>query len=113
MSLILGIGIASSVTAPIIQLAYEYLPLFSGYREPQKWIGLLMVVEGVGLLIGLGYMLQRWGRDRLVAISLVLAMSLILLIWSPGPLMGYHGQLRTTLYPTAFETLRTDLLTQG
>jgi hypothetical protein len=51
VSLILGIGIASPVTAPIIGLAYEYLPLFSGYREPQKWIGLLMLVEGIGLLI--------------------------------------------------------------
>lgn len=35
---------------------------------------------------------------------------LLFLIWSPGPLAGYHGQLRTTVYPKEFQEVREMLL---
>ena len=88
----------------------EYVPLWQGYREPQKWVGLIMIVEGITFLCGLSFLLQKYGRDIWIRISLIVSVALILLIWSPGPLMGYHGQLRTTVYPEEFETLRQSLL---
>ncbi|MBC7503586.1 hypothetical protein H7169_01320 [Candidatus Gracilibacteria bacterium] len=110
VSLILGIGIASPMTVPLMNWGYEYLPLFSGYREPQKWIGLLMLVEGIGLIVGLGYFLQKSGKDRILRVSIIVILSLLLLTWSPGPLLGYHGQLRTTVYPVSFADLRSEIL---
>lgn len=110
LSLIFGIGIASLVTEGLTRWMIEYVPLWQGYREPQKWIGLLMIVEGIIFLHGFAFLLRQYGRDMLVRISLVVSVALIFLIWSPGPLMGYHGQLRTTVYPDEFETLRQSLL---
>ena len=44
----------------------EYVPLWQGYREPQKWIGLLMIVEGIGLILGTAYLLDRFRYDSVV-----------------------------------------------
>ena len=110
LSLVFAIGIASPVTAWLTRWMIEYVPLWQGYREPQKWVGLIMIVEGITFLCGLSFLLQKYGRDIWIRISLIVSVALILLIWSPGPLMGYHGQLRTTVYPEEFETLRQSLL---
>ena len=87
----------------------DYIPLWQGYREPQKWIGILMIVEGIGLILGLRYILSL-SRDVWVQSSITVTVLLLLLIWSPGPLLGYHGQLRTTVYPEEFEQVRQELL---
>jgi len=89
----------------------EHIPLWQGYREPQKWIGLLMIVEGIGLIAGVAALLRIFARDIVVQSSILISVLLLFLIWSPGPLMGYHGQLRTTVYPSEFEEVRTELLT--
>jgi hypothetical protein len=60
--------------------------------------------------MGFGVLLERYGRDSIVRYSLLASMVLLFLIWSPGPLMGYHGQLRTTVYPEEFEEIRETLL---
>ena len=113
IALLLGIGKASSLTAPLTDMLIAYIPLFAGYREPQKWIWLLMIVEGIGLIVSLSYFLQKYMKDRFVMISLALATLLLLLIWSPGPFLSYHGQLRTTTYPLSYETTRSSLLAES
>jgi hypothetical protein len=110
LSLIFGIGIASPVTEGLTRWMIEYVPLWQGYREPQKWIGLVMIIEGITFLYGFSFLLQRYGRDIWIRISLIVSVLLIFLIWSPGPLMGYHGQLSTTVYPSEFEEVRENLL---
>lgn len=110
LSLIFGIGIASSVTSGLTNWMIENVPLWQGYREPQKWIGLLMIVEGIGFLIWLGYILDRWGKDWVMRVSAIIVTTFLFLIWSPGPLLGYHGQLRTTVYPESFEVFRSEMI---
>jgi hypothetical protein len=68
-----------------------------------------MILEGIGFLIGVWYLLKNFEKDFLVRITLFISSLLLLLIWSPGPLMGYHGQLKTTIYPSGFESLRREL----
>ncbi len=110
-ALVFGIGIASSLTEWLTRWMIEYVPLWQGYREPQKWIGLLMIVEGIGFIAGVADLLRRFARDTVVRMSILVSVLLLFLIWSPGPLMGYHGQLRTTVYPSEFSEVRTQLLT--
>lgn len=109
-SLLFGVGGASSLTESLTRFMIEYVPLWQGYREPQKWVGILMIVEGIGWIVGIGYMFSYFGRDIFVRWSIFVTCCLLLLIWSPGPLMGYHGQLRTTVYPESFAQIRSDLL---
>ncbi len=74
---------------------------------------MLMILEGIGLIIALAYFLQKYAKDRFITISLLLSVLLLLLIWSPGALMTYQGQLRTTLYPLSYESTRSSLLTES
>lgn len=110
LSLIFGIGIASPITEWLTRWMIEYVPLWQWYREPQKWIGLVMIVEGTALIYGVAVLLQRFAKDLFVRYSIAFSVLLLLLIWTPGPLMGYHGQLRTTVYPEEFEQVRSELL---
>ncbi len=72
-SLIFGIGIASPITEGLTLWMVEYIPFWQGYREPQKWIGILMMVEMILFLVGMGYILTQYGKDRVVRISTVIA----------------------------------------
>lgn len=110
-ALVFGIGIASPLTEWLTRWMIEYVPLWQGYREPQKWIGLLMIVEGIWLIAGVAALMRIFERDIVVQSSILISVLLLFLIWSPGPLAGYHGQLRTTVYPSEFEEIRTELIT--
>lgn len=112
-SLIFGIGIASPITKNLTLWMIDHIPLWQGYREPQKWIGLLMIIEGIFFISWVLAILERWWRDRVVAYSFLWSILLLVLIWSPGSLMGYHGQLRTTVYPQEFASLRESLIKEN
>lgn len=72
-----------------------------------------MIIEGIGWIIGIAYVFQKYGRDIFVRWSIFGIFAILLLVWSPGPLMGYHGQLRTTVYPEGFSVVRTKLLEEA
>lgn len=109
VSLTLWIGMSTPFTASILSWWYEYLPFFSGYRESQKWIGVCMIIVGIGSISCFIYLFSRL-RHMLYTSYLFLVISLIvLLIWSPWAILGYRWQLKTTIFPSAYETLRNEL----
>ena len=89
---------------------YEYVPFFLGFREPQKWIGLVMISYAFFLLILLATLLQKWGKYLFVRIGLASCVFILLATWTPGVLLGFAGQLRSIQYPREFDTLRTELI---
>lgn len=46
----------------------------------------------------------------MMRVSAIVVTTFLFLIWSPGPLLGYHGQLRTTVYPESFEVFRSEMI---
>ena len=74
---------------------------------------MLMLVEGIFFIIGLGAIFSKISQDIVVKISAIFSVGLLLWTWSPGTLFSYQGQLRTTIYPQDFENLRTELLNQN
>jgi hypothetical protein len=109
LSLIFGIGIASSLTEWLTKWMIEYIPLWQWYREPQKWIGLVMLVQGIGFILWVTYIIQATQKDKVVLYSVITSILILLITWSPWSLMWYHGQLRTTVYPSEFEEVRSEL----
>lgn len=109
ISLIFGLGIATPWTRPIMEWAYDYLPFFRGYREPQKWIGLLMIVEGIFFLGWTSYLLKKI-QDIYVRGIMGFLILIMLIFWSPGMIYWFRGQLTTMHYPESFETLRQEML---
>ncbi len=109
ISLIFGLGIATPWTRPIMEWAYDFLPYFRGYREPQKWIGLLMIVEGIFFLGWASYLLKKIQDIYSRGITWFIFLMLFI-FWSPGMLYWFRGQLTTMHYPESLEILRQEML---
>lgn len=107
-----AIGIASPQTKSIAQWIYDKIPLFRGYREPQKFISLVVLsyaylgAWGVNNLI---ILLKASGSGKLVSKiifhSAVVAMLALPLLYSPGLLNSFGGQLYNSNYPTSWFTI--------
>lgn len=113
LSLVFGVGIASPLTSSLTHWMIDHVPLWQWYREPQKWIWILMIIEWIGFLFALAFLFEKYGKDIVMRISLIVSVFLIFIIWSPGALFWYHSQLRTTIYPEEFNSLRTNLLSDS
>lgn len=113
VSLVLGVGKASPLTAPVMDALYEWVPYFRGFREPQKWIGLLLLTYGFFFLVSVSFLLQKWGKHLFFRIGLVGSVFLLFASWAPGMLLGFAGQLKTVEYPYEFEALRTELVSSS
>jgi len=95
----LGILLAAS---PLISWLSQYLPFAAGYREPHKFVNL--IVLGYALLgtLGVAFTIQ-WATDRFrelggqVAIIVCLLLPLAI---TPAMLWGFGGQLSPRHYPS-------------
>ena len=100
-----GVGNASHLRGQYTEWLYEYVPYYIGLREPQKWIGLVMLVYALGFGVGIGYLFtaltkalpftKHWAGE-LVFLGIVLG---LLHGRAPNVLGGFHGQLTMTDYP--------------
>ncbi|MEM3852381.1 MAG: hypothetical protein QXP70_05210, partial [Methanomassiliicoccales archaeon] len=117
-ALILGTGISSPLTRGIYTYLYNNLPLFNGFREPQKFVALIVFAYAY-----LGYLgfreLHGWlkhiseakeGR-RFHALSLAITLLLVFALISPFAysymeLEGFGGQLSNVMYPNSWYQAR-------
>lgn len=107
LGLMLGIGTAGTLFAPINNWLTTYLPLLKGYREPQKFAALLILAYGCFVGMGTAYILTRTHkRLRGLICSLV-----VVCIIASAPLLpfGAQGQLEATEYPKDWYTVNTYL----
>ena len=105
LSLILAAGISTTYTAPIFQTLFHTIPFFSGMREPQKFLALLVLayatLGGVGAEDVLDKLRQHFKAKRRRYITVV-ASALILtvpLAYSYNQLFGFTGQIQPLTYP--------------
>jgi hypothetical protein len=88
-------------TTPLVQWAAAYVPFVAGYREPQKFVGLLAL--GFALFGGVGVALfmdslARMGKK--IVVSLAGGFMLVLpILCTPTMLWGFNGQLAPKDYP--------------
>jgi hypothetical protein len=89
---VLATGLATTALA-------NSLPLFRGYRDPQKWAALLALADAYLVAQGLEWWRQKrpdWMREGAgLAVLLTLA-------WTPLLLWGAAGQLQSVPYPASW-----------
>ncbi len=109
-SLLLATGISSTYTAPIFQALFQYLPFFSGMREPQKFLATLALVysflggHGVSELYTAfeelrGKTARRQAVERISFLIFIIAGLVSPFIYSYTQLFGFNGYLRNLEYP--------------
>ena len=117
LSVIFATGISSPLTSSIYIFLYKHLPLFDGFREPQKFVALLVLSYSYLGYLGILELEKHLKRlafpvgskqcALVIFISAVLIVSLISpLLYSYTELNGFSGQLSNVEYPHSWYVAR-------
>lgn len=114
VALVLGLGIAFKPLAPLYYWMVEHLPLYKGFREPQKFIGLLALVYAVLGAIGVNYIVNRLAQakgqfQKTLGIITPAIFVILPVIYTPIMLWGFSGQLKVNDYPKDWSSLNQTL----
>ncbi len=99
IAFVLAIGIAADPFKQFNRLLYEYVPFYRGFREPQKFVGLLVLAYAVFGSLGLQALMTHKRYKRHVMWLLAAAIALPLM-YTPTFLWGFAGQLKSRQYPS-------------
>ena len=106
LSLIFAVGVSNQFTDIIRGWLSRILPYWDGYREPQKWTGVILISEGILFVSALAFILKNYTHHIRTGGALTIVVTMLLYIWSPGVYVSYRNQLRTSVYPKEFYTAR-------
>ena len=98
---LLSIGIAGDTRfAPISQWSYDHIPFYIGLREPQKWIGLLMIAYCFRGARGTKEIIQKMmNHDKFLGYLVAGFLCVLPVAYTPTMLFGLRWQLSTVDFP--------------
>ncbi len=98
LAVLLAIGNKLSVTRPLTIFFYNYLPLYKGLREPQKWVAVVVMIYIFYLTIGSGRLFKKniISNNRLVSGLIMIA---VIIMQAPSLLWGFNRQAKPISYP--------------
>lgn len=98
LAVFLALGIKSPLSRGLTLFLYNYLPLYKGLREPQKWVAVIIPIYLFYLTLGT-WRLSRIKviADNIVASGLILAA--VIVMQAPSLLWGFNRQAVPTSYP--------------
>ncbi len=101
VSLLLAAGITYKPTASLFNFLFENVPFFRGFREPQKFVALLVLTYSFLGGIGLSSFVNHLKTSKLSAplVFLIMLSLAAPFIYSYTMFFGFHGQLETVWYP--------------
>jgi hypothetical protein len=109
VSLVLWVGVSSDFLAPLTNRLYAHIPWYIWLREPQKRIGLYMMIL-------LPLVVLWWGKsvpysNRFIPVTrYALACCCLLIARTPGVFNAMKGRYIMSNYPSTYEQARTQLL---
>jgi hypothetical protein len=99
----LGMGVGWHISAGTTNWLVAHVPLYRGYREPEKWLMLLALAYSYFLAVGSAKVLSlikklEW---RQLTFGLI---ALLPILYTPILLWGAGGQLKSSQYPSDWST---------
>ncbi len=104
------VGIILSST-PLIEFLSRFLLFISGYREPQKFVSLIVIGYCILGAFGVSVVIE-WASRKFQELGGQAAMALCLLLplaLTPTMLWGFAGQLSPKSYPTGWQDMNEEL----
>lgn len=99
---VVAIIVSLGTTAPGIgwlnQLLVDYVPFFSGYREPHKFAGLLALTYSCSLAYMVWWLYGKLSSSS-VRVAALIALCGFAFVYTPTLLWGAYGQLTPRQYP--------------
>ncbi len=114
ISVLFATGIASPLTAGLYTFMFDNFPLFNGFREPQKFVALLVFaysfLGGLGILQLQSHLTGSSGITRgkmrkyiIAAIAVIVAVALVSpFVYSYMEINSFNGQLTSAQYPSSW-----------
>jgi len=117
ISLVLATGISSTFTAPIFEALFKSLPFFSGMREPQKFLTILVLAYsffgGYGVSVISKTLLDLKNKSskhqvikRILPIIFVIVSLSSPFVYSYTQLFGFNNQIRNLEYPSEWYEIK-------
>lgn len=102
IAVVLATGTSGSIFAPINQWLVTHVPFFAGYREPQKFVAIIVLTYAIFASMGV-YLVAEWIKTRTASRALttgfMIAVCMIPFACAPLMLWGFGGQLHVSDYP--------------
>ncbi len=98
LAVYLAIGIKSPLTRGFSLFLYDYLPLYKGLREPQKWVAVIIPIYLYYLTWGAVHL----SKAKLVINNKILSgiiLAAVIVMQAPSLLWGFNRQVISTPYP--------------
>lgn len=113
---IFALGSSAPVVGSINQWLTTHIPFFAGYREPQKFVALIVLIYALVGSFGAYAIVSRFNKnDAWTKRTIAIILLCLPLLYTPLMLWGFYGQLKSTDYPNDWyvvnESMRSD--TQG
>lgn len=107
ISIVLVLGVSTPLTAFITNFLNEFVPFYSGYREPHKWLMLLCIAYAYSAGIG-GYILIKFLTNRIKKGEFYIKVITLLIpiLFAPTLLFAAVGQLKSSDYPADWYTAK-------
>lgn len=109
LSAIFSLGVADTVFRPVNEWLFNNVFFWNGFRDSQKWTGMLIVFMAIGLGYGLSYILgkieemKKLGKNILnLKIIFLCAVVLCIVLYTPKVLTGFSDKLRPVDYPATW-----------
>lgn len=96
-SLILAVGITSNLFSKIFEFLFQNLFFFKGFREPHKFIALLVLVYSY--LGGLGVANLKENTKKMLSLLIIILTISLPIIYTITMFNGFWGQLESVDYP--------------
>jgi hypothetical protein len=104
------LGVILSAT-PLIAVLSRFVPFLAGYREPQKFVNLIVIGYSILGVFGVSFIIE-WASKRFAELGgqVALAVCLFLpLAITPTMLWGFSGQLAPKAYPIGWSEMNQEL----
>ena len=108
MAIIFSAGVRNNPGAGINQWLFENISFWKGFRDSQKWSGVMVAIYILLATTGvfrLRIIFQRFIQSSLLKTIGVVGILLLPILLTPQMLFGFQKQIQTAWYPTEWQTV--------
>lgn len=111
ISVILSAGIKVPIFKDLNFWLFNNFPFYKGFREPQKWVALIVIIYGIFLSLGIkGLFNTKVVKNNKIII--ILFLSAIIIMQAPLLLFGLNGQVKPVNYPADWHEINEYIIEQ-
>lgn len=98
LAVMLAVGIKTPIARDLTLFLYDHLPFYKGFREPQKWVAVIVPIYLFYLTVGISH-LKDFKLIQSKRYWSAIILGAIIIMQAPSLLWGFNRQINSTEYP--------------